>query len=364
MRVQNPRGGGGSSIAERPDPGANRSSVPTGKRLDIIRPYRFPMLMSLTASPLSRLRAAIVCVAVSLFLLGGCASSGNPRDPLEGLNRAVYKFNDGVDNLVVMPAAGAYRDLVPDFMRTGVSNFFSNITDVLIALNNLLQGKLLNAVSDVGRVAVNSTAGILGLFDVATELGLEKHNEDFGQTLGRWGIGSGPYIVLPLLGPSSLRDAIGLIGDWKTDPLTYVDPTRARNQLYGAFFVSRRSELLEASKILETAALDPYEFVRDGYLQRRRNLVYDGTPPDENDIEIKVKPRQDGAGAAPFPFPAEPGLGAVLVSGNTPTPAELEERSRAAAPTPAPEPRAEAAPAPQAKARVVKVWLPASSGER
>ncbi|OGA22036.1 MAG: hypothetical protein A3I02_07720 [Betaproteobacteria bacterium RIFCSPLOWO2_02_FULL_67_26] len=299
-----------------------------------------------------------MCVAVALFLLGGCASSGNPRDPFEGFNRGMYKVNDGVDNLIVMPAAGAYRDLVPDFMRTGVSNFFANINDVLIALNNLLQGKLLNAVSDVGRLAVNTTAGILGLFDVATELGLEKHNEDFGQTLGYWGIGSGPYIVLPLLGPSSIRDGLGLLVDLKTDPMTYISHSRTRNQFYGTFFISRRSELLEASKILETAALDPYEFVRDGYLQRRRNLVYDGNPPDENNIEIKVKPRRNGAGASSFPSPGEEGPGAVLTSDISPTPAELEAR-RVVAPPPAPvtEPRAE--PAPQARTRVVKVWLPA-----
>jgi phospholipid-binding lipoprotein MlaA len=314
------------------------------------------MPMSLTAAPLLRLRAAILCVAVSLFLLGGCATSGNPRDPLEGLNRGIYKFNDGVDNLIVMPAAGAYRDLVPDFIRTGVSNFFANINDVLIALNSLLQGKLLNAVSDVGRIAVNTTAGLLGLFDVATELGLEKHNEDFGQTLGYWGIGSGPYLVLPFLGPSSIRDGLGLLVDLKTDPMTYISHSRTRNQFYGAFFVSRRSELLEASKILETAALDPYEFVRDGYLQRRRNLVYDGNPPDENDIEIKVKPRQNGAGASSFPSPVEEGLGAILTSGYSPTPAELEARKTAAPPAPVAEPRAE--PAPQARTRVVKVWLP------
>lgn len=307
---------------------------------------------------LPRLRAAILCLAVSLFLLGGCASSGNPRDPLEGFNRGVYKFNDGVDHLIVMPAAAAYRDLVPSFIRTGVSNFFSNINDVLVALNNLLQGKLVNALSDVGRIAVNTTAGLLGVFDVATELGLEKHNEDFGQTLGYWGIGSGPYLVLPFLGPSSIRDTVGLIGDWKTDPLTYVDPTHTRNQLYGMYFLSRRAELLDASKILETAALDPYEFVRDGYLQRRRNLVFDGNPPDENDIEIKVKPRPNGAGASsPFPYPMDQGLDTVIVSGNPPTPAELEARSRATPPAPAPQPRAEA-PAEASRTRVVKLWLP------
>lgn len=317
------------------------------------------MPISFTAL-LPRVRAAVLCLAASLFLLGGCASSGNPRDPLEGFNRGVYKFNDGVDHIFVMPAAQAYRDLVPFFVRTGVSNFFSNINDVLVALNNLLQGKLMNALSDVGRIAVNTTAGLLGVLDVATELGLEKHNEDFGQTLGYWGIGSGPYIVIPILGPSSLRDAVGLVGDWKTDPLTYVDPTRTRNQLYGMYFLSQRTELLEASKILETAALDPYEFVRDGYLQRRRNLVYDGNPPDENDIEIKVKPRPNGAGASsPFPSPMDQGLQSVIVSGNPPTPAELEVRSRATPPATAPQPRAEA-PAETTKTRVVKVWLPAA----
>lgn len=307
-----------------------------------------------------RLRAAIVCAALALQFLGGCASTGNPHDPFEGLNRGIYKFNDGVDHLVVKPAAEVYRDVVPAFIRTGVSNFFSNLTDVLIALNNLLQGKLSNAISDVGRVLVNTTVGVLGVFDVATELGVEKHNEDFGQTLGHWGIGAGPYIVIPFLGPSSLRDAVGLIGDWKTDPLTYVDPTRTRNQFVGAKFVSRRSELLEATRILETAALDPYEFVRDGYLQRRRNLVYDGNPPDENDIEIKAKPGQNGAGAsAPLPAPRDQSLNPVLVSGNPPTPAELDAQNRATPPGPVAQPRVETPP-PARQTRVVRIWLPAS----
>ena len=314
--------------------------------------------MSLVSRSFLRLRAAIVCAFIALQFLGGCATTGNPRDPFEGLNRGIYKFNDGVDHILVKPAAEAYRDLVPAIIRTGIGNFFSNITDVLIALNNLLQGKLTSALSDVGRVVVNTTVGLLGVLDVATEAGLEKHNEDFGQTLGAWGVGPGPYIVIPFLGPSSVRDAVGLIGDWKTDPLTYVDPTRTRNQLYGVQFVSRRAELLEASRILETAALDPYEFVRDGYLQRRQNLVYDGNPPDENGAEPNDKPRQDGAGAS-SPFPADPGLNSVLVSGSTLAPAEFDPESHPEPAAPVVQPRGETPPAAK-PTRVVKIWLPAS----
>ena len=176
----------------------------------------------------ARLRASLVCSLVCFALLGGCASIGNPRDPLEPINRGIYQFNDGVDNAVLKPVAEAYRSALPQFMRTGVSNFFSNINDVIVALNNLLQAKFLNAVSDVGRIVVNSTVGLLGVLDVATEFGLEKHNEDFGQTLGFWGIGDGPYLVLPILGPSSLCDVFGTFVDFKTDPITYVDPSRAR----------------------------------------------------------------------------------------------------------------------------------------
>lgn len=259
-----------------------------------------------TARPLSRLRAVVLCGAVSVLLLGGCASTGNPRDPLEPINRAVYTFNDGVDHLLIKPAAEFYRFAVPEFMRTGVSNFFSNINDVIVALNSLLQGKLTQAGSDVARLIVNSTVGVLGLFDVATEIGLEKHNEDFGQTLGYWGIGDGPYLVLPFLGPSSVRDAVGWVGDFYTWPITYVEPDRDRNILIAVRFVTARADLLEASRILETAALDPYEFVRDAFLQRRRNLVYDGKPPpDEDDFEDEAKPKPKAAEPAP-PVPAEP----------------------------------------------------------
>ncbi len=311
-----------------------------------------------------RCRGLLAGALLALTLLGGCATTtNNPRDPFEPINRGIYHFNDGVDHLVLKPAAEIYRGVLPQVVRTGVSNFFSNINDVLVALNNLLQGKLLNAVSDVGRVAVNTTAGLLGVFDVATEIGLEKNNEDFGQTLGYWGIGDGPFLMLPFLGPSNLRDAVGLIVDYKTDLVTYVDPSRDRNVLWGSRFVNRRAELLDTSKILETAALDPYEFLRDAYIQRRRNLVHDGNPPrdQDDDLEIRVKPR---AAADSFDFPMhadgeDATIGTTLLllgSDDVPSPAQLEAMNPPQAPksdASATEPRAAVS-----GARVVRVWLP------
>ena len=252
-------------------------------------------MVSYMSNRLRRLRVLLVSASMLMTLLGGCATTGNPRDPLEPMNRAIYSFNDGVDQAIFKPVAEAYRAVLPSFVRTGVSNFFANINDVSIALNNLLQGKPVDAISDVGRIVVNTTAGVLGVFDVATEFGMEKHNEDFGQTLGYWGMSDGPFLMLPLLGPSNLRDTVGLAADFKLDPITYVDPSRDRNILWGSRSVSQRAHLLDASKILETAALDPYDFLRDAYLQRRRNLVHDGLPPPvkDDDLEIKIKPRPE-----------------------------------------------------------------------
>jgi len=311
----------------------------------------------------ARCSASLVCAMMCFALLGGCASVGNPRDPLEPVNRGIYHFNDGVDNLLVKPAAELYNGVLPQFVRTGVSNVFSNINDVIVALNNLLQGKFLNAVSDVGRIVVNSTAGLLGVIDVATEIGLQKHNEDFGQTLGYWGLGDGPYLVLPILGPSSLRDTVGLVGDIYAWPITYVKPPRSRNQLAGGRFLTHRAELLGTSKILETAALDPYEFLRDAYLQRRRNLVHDGSPPPDKDDEpeIKVKPRSERPDESAFPrsTEAENPVNSVWVSGpEEMTPAREAARHVDPQPERASEPRADAAPEPP---RVVRVWTSAPS---
>ncbi len=282
-------------------------------------------------SLLARARRLVLSgsLALSLLagLLGGCATTGgSPHDPLEPLNRGIYFFNDVLDNTVVKPVAIIYKGVVPSVARTGVSNFFSNINDVIVALNNLLQGKFTQAASDVGRIVVNTTVGLLGTIDVATEIGLEKHNEDFGQTLGRWGIGNGPYLVLPFIGPSSFRDAVGWLVDYYTDPITYVDDISTRNILWGTRIVNRRAELLDTTSIVETAALDPYEFIRDAYLQRRRNLVYDGNPPaDKDDIDIKVKPKP-GALFIPPASPQYGGTSIVMSRDLTPAQAEALER--------------------------------------
>lgn len=254
---------------------------------------------------------------VLLGVMSGCATVGsNPDDPFEGYNRAMFSFNDSVDKAVFKPVATGYKKVVPEVARTGVSNFFSNLGDVWIGVNNVLQGKVGEGASDFGRFAINTTVGIVGLFDVASNVGLEKHNEDFGQTLGRWGVGSGPYVVLPILGPSDVRDGFSqLVVDWHGDPLWYVRNIPTRNELVATHFVDTRANLLGTSQLLDQAALDPYVYVRSAYLQRRRSLVYDGNPPREPDSDPTS---QSGPGdASPAPA-AAPGLsGAVSANPNT-----------------------------------------------
>jgi len=228
----------------------------------------------------TRVRSAVLTVAL-LGMLGGCATSGNPKDPIEGFNRAMYGFNEAVDTVLIKPVAKGYDAVLPTPVRTGVTNFFGNIADLFIGVNNLFQGKPDQAASDLGRVLINSTIGILGLFDVATEAGLEKHEEDFGQTFGRWGVGNGAYVVLPIFGPRTVRDTVGLVLDMAADPVANVSSVPTRNTLLGLRLVDARADLLPADKVIEEAALDKYSYVRDGYLQRRRNLVHDGNPPRE-----------------------------------------------------------------------------------
>lgn len=227
-------------------------------------------------------------LATLLLGLGGCASvpSPTPTDPLEGWNRGVQRFNDGLDEAVLQPVARGYRDTVPELLRTGIGNFFGNLGDGWSAINHFLQGKAEGGLNMTLRLATNSVFGLAGVLDPATEIGLERRSEDFGQTLGRWGVGAGPYLVLPLLGPSSLRDTaalpldLGATSVWlltSNEPLSYVGTTLD--------LVHRRSELLGASRLLEQIALDRYSFLRNAYLARRRNLVYDGDPPPEPDDE-------------------------------------------------------------------------------
>ncbi|MGB5080945.1 MAG: VacJ family lipoprotein [Burkholderiales bacterium] len=230
-------------------------------------------------------KAKPLCAALLLAgALAGCATSGeNPRDPLEPLNRAVFGFNDSVDSAVIKPVATGYRAVVPGIVRTGVSNFFSNLEDVWVAVNDVLQGKFQEGLDDFGRVLINSTFGVAGLFDFASDMGIQKRNEDFGQTLGRWGVGSGAYLVLPILGPSTVRDGFGFLLDTQSDLVFQIDGVRAHNSLYATRAISNRANLLDATSVIEQAALDKYAFVREAWLQRRRNLVYDGDPPREKD---------------------------------------------------------------------------------
>ena len=257
-----------------------------------------------------------LCAAALLTgLVSGCATTGggNAADPLEPVNRAIFGFNETFDQVLMKPVAQGYRAALPEMVRTGVTNFFSNIGDVWIAANNLLQGKPENALQDVMRVAINTVIGLAGLIDVASDAGLEKHNEDFGQTLGRWGVGSGPYLVLPFLGASTFRDGIALVGvDTAVDPVWNIDHVPARNTTYSVRAVDARANALDAGRVIEEAALDKYRFVRDSYLQRRRSLIYDGDPPREREPEdsSSVLPAKLSTGLS------TPGQAAAEASGN------------------------------------------------
>ncbi|HCA27672.1 MAG TPA: ABC transporter [Betaproteobacteria bacterium] len=212
-------------------------------------------------------------------LLAGCATNGDPHDPLEPLNRGIYHFNDVVDKAVVKPVATGYKNAVPSPVRTGVGNFFSNLNDVIVFLNDLLQLNFQQGASDFSRVFWNSTIGVAGVFDVATSFDLPKHDEDFGQTLGYWGVGNGPYLVLPFLGPSTVRNAVGRVVDYRADLVYQQNDMAVRNSAVFLRVIQKRSLYLGARRTLMQAALDPYVFVREAYLQRRRNLVYNGNPP-------------------------------------------------------------------------------------
>jgi phospholipid-binding lipoprotein MlaA len=237
---------------------------------------------------LLRATALLAVVAVS-----GCATSpdADPRDPLEPMNRAIYNFNDSFDEAIATPVAKAYRSVLHVEIRNRISNFWSNIGDVFIGVNNVLQGKFQDGIEDWARVAFNSTIGLFGIHDVASDMGIEKHDEDFGQTFGRWGIGPGPYLMIPFIGPSTLRDGTGLVLDFHFDPWNDVTPSSFRDPMWGLRLVNRRAELLVASSLLEQAALDRYIFLRDAYLQRRRNQVYDGQPPRQRDEDVNEPPK-------------------------------------------------------------------------
>lgn len=252
-----------------------------------------------------------IFIALAVISLTGCASThaSNPADPLESFNRSIYSFNDTLDKAVAKPIAKGYDKVMPTTGKTLVTNFFSNLNDVVVTANDLLQFKFAQAFSDGMRVLVNSTIGIGGLVDVAS-MNLEKHNEDFGQTLGYWGVGSGPYLVLPLLGPSSFRDGIGDLANSQVSVISRTKKMRTRNQLYLTQLVNRRAQLLSGEDVLDGAIIDRYAFIRDAYIQRRLSLVYDGNPPhdtfEDDSADIDAAPTTPATDTPPAPQTATP----------------------------------------------------------
>ncbi|HTH95407.1 MAG TPA: VacJ family lipoprotein [Rhodocyclaceae bacterium] len=229
---------------------------------------------------------SLLLALIAAALLGGCATTANnPKDPWEGTNRVMFSVHEGIDTAVLKPVAKGYDAVTPDLVQAGIGNFFSNIDDLPVMVNDLLQGKPADAVSDLGRVVMNTTFGLLGFFDIATQAGLEKHDEDFGQTFGRWGVNSGPYVFIPVFGPRTARDSVGLVFDIYADPVGYVSNVRLRNSMIVVRAISYRAELLPADKVIDEAALDKYAYIRDAYLQSRENLVYDGSPPHSKDSD-------------------------------------------------------------------------------
>lgn len=222
-------------------------------------------------------------VAGVLAFVTGCATgpNANPADPLEPLNRQVYRFNNALDDAVLKPAATVYVKVLPSPVRTGVNNFFGNLSDVWSFANSVAQLKLQDSAQTFMRLNVNTFFGLGGILDVATELGIDRHSEDFGQTLGRWGVPAGPYLILPLLGPSTLRDTAALPLDLRGDLLSGVSDIPVRNSMYALRLIDIRANLLRVGQLLEDAALDRYTFTRDAFLQRRRNDVHDGNLPDD-----------------------------------------------------------------------------------
>ena len=234
------------------------------------------------ARPRSRLMAAAL-VATALVGLTGATAHAQVSDPLEPVNRVIFSFNDKVDTYVLRPVAQTYVNVVPQLVRTGVSNVFGNVGDMFSAVNSLLQGKREKLGNDLGRVLVNSTFGLGGIFDVAGYADVEKGNEDFGQTFGYWGIPAGPYLVIPFLGPSNIRDATGLVIQSYIDPVNQVTPDSARYELWGLRVIDARAGLLGTEDLVSGAALDRYTFIRSAYSQRRRSLIFDGKPPRDDD---------------------------------------------------------------------------------
>lgn len=245
----------------------------------------------------SRVALAIACAA-TVGALQGCATAQN-RDPLESWNRAMFSFNESLDENMLKPVAKGYKAVVPDPLRTAVSNFTGNLKDIWSTANLFMQGRMRDGTLGVIRVSVNSTLGLAGLLDIATPMQLQRPNEDFGQTLGVWGVKPGAYVVWPVLGPSTLRDSVGLPGDMYFSASTLGTSGTETNALRALEVVNTRARLLDASNLIDDVALDKYAFIRDAYMQRRQNLIYEGDPPEEDEPEERFDEPSAPASASP-----------------------------------------------------------------
>jgi phospholipid-binding lipoprotein MlaA len=265
--------------------------------------------LTLPAYPMtSTLR--LLLVPLCLAFLAGCATApgvkSDPRDPWERMNRTTYRFNDALDRAIAKPVARGYRKVTPQFVQTGVSNFLDNLGSPVVMVNDLLQGQFKAFASDTGRLLMNTTLGIGGLLDPASAAGLEKNDREFGQTLGKWGVKTGPYLVIPFLGPSDLRDAVGRAGDVYSDPRHYIRNNWLSWGLWGVGAVDTRARLLDADAAI-TGAYDPYAFIRSAYLQHREYKVHGGQSTGEEDQEQKMlQEAGEDQGTQAVPTPAQP----------------------------------------------------------
>ena len=283
----------------------------------------------IAANWIERLGCLAVCAGLALL---PALAQASEEDPWQGYNRFMFRINDNVDAYTLKPLAKGYQAVTPQLLEDGVHNIFRNIGDVGNLANNVLQGKLHDAGVDSGRLIFNTTFGLLGFFDVATHMGLQRSDEDFGQTLGAWGLGSGPYVVLPLLGPSTFRDAPARFVDAPLDPLYHYDDVRVRNSLLVVNVVNTRARLLPATDLVERIALDQYAFVRDAYLKRRASLIRDGAP-DPTEQTYEDYDEEESRSEAPQAFP--PFKAALLQSdrvqerADTLIPDDLQQSERA-----------------------------------
>ncbi|MEY4748175.1 MAG: hypothetical protein RIQ60_389 [Pseudomonadota bacterium] len=271
----------------------------------------------------------LLAVLGLLFVFGltGCANLHEP-DPFEKVNRKVFAFNDAVDDAVLRPAAEVYQNVTPRPVRVALTNFFGNVRDAWSAFNLLLQGRLIDASNDMLRFTTNTAFGVLGLVDIATEIGLERHGEDFGMTLGRWGFPAGAYIVWPVFGPSTVRDSIGLPIDVLAAPDPFITDVGQRNLLTVTRLVSTRANLLKATQVLDDIALDRYSFVRDAYLQRRRSLIYNGDPPDASGVRYDLPDPDAPPDASPVPAPGQGSAPAAPEPASGPVPSSPASAAR------------------------------------